>query len=209
MTKTGTREMDNDKRTEQGKIKKEKLSFGEYELVKHSKIYEGKVFNVVVDDIRYPSGNHSIREIVEHPGGAVIVPVLPSGKILLVEQFRYPVGSRLLELPAGKLDPNEDPQTCARRELVEETGYEANKLLELSTIYTTPGYSNERLWIFLAEDVTPHSGGRRPEEGEQTMTLHPVSLAEAAEMIVRKEIIDGKTVTGIFLATEHLRRKNR
>jgi len=169
-----------------------------YRILKSEIIHSGKVFNTKVDQIEYNSGNKSVREVAEHPGGAVIVPVTSEGKIIMVTQHRYPVDKTLLELPAGKLDQNENPLHCAIRELEEETGYKSENVKEIGTIYTTPGYSTERLWIYLAKDLK--SGNHNREEGEFGMKVFEYTLKEIDEKIYSGEIVDGKTICGIYLA---------
>jgi ADP-ribose pyrophosphatase len=174
-------------------------------LIKHDVVHRGKVFDLIVDQIEYPSGNRGIREVAHHPGGAVAVPVFSDGKVLLVRQFRYPFGLYTLEVPAGKLNPGEDPEPAAVRELEEETGYLAGKMEKLTAIYTTPGFCDEVLHIYLATDLTLSPAGHRREEGEQTMTLEIMPLEEAIAMIERMEIVDSKTIAGILLAERKLR----
>jgi ADP-ribose pyrophosphatase len=176
-------------------------------LLNRRRIYDGRVFSTIVDDVEYPSGNRSIREVAEHGGGAVAFAVFPDETILLVRQQRYPIGDVLWELPAGKLDPGEDPLDCARRELEEETGYSAAQWQKLTAIYTTPGFCNERLHIYLARELTKHPDGRRLEEGELTMTVSILPVADAIAMIERQEIVDGKSICGILLGERMLRRK--
>ena len=169
-----------------------------YRILKSEIIHSGKVFNTKVDQIEYNSGNKSVREVAEHPGGAVIVPVTGEGKIIMITQHRYPVDKTLLELPAGKLDRNENPFHCAVRELEEETGYKSDNVKEIGTIYTTPGYSTEKLWIYLAKDLKP--GNYNREEGEFGMKVFEYTLKEIEEKIINGEIVDGKTICGIYLA---------
>lgn len=169
-------------------------------ILTSEKRYTGQVFNLVVDVIEYPSGNRGIREIADHPGGAVAVPLFENGDLLLIHHFRYPVKQRLFELPAGKLDPGEDPRLCAARELEEETGYLAGSMKELTTIYTTPGFCNERLHLFLASELKQSPTGRKLEEGELGMTLHRTPFPEAIRMIQTGEIVDAKTICGILMA---------
>jgi ADP-ribose pyrophosphatase len=169
-----------------------------YRIVKSETIYSGKVFNTKVDQIEYSSGNKAIREVAEHPGGAVVVPVTDDGKIVMVTQHRFPVDKVLLELPAGKLSKGENPLLCAIRELEEETGYKPDNVTELGSIYTTPGYSTEKLWIYLAQDLKP--GNHNREEGEFGMQVLEFSFQEVEEKILNGEIVDGKTICGIFLA---------
>lgn len=167
-----------------------------YKLIKSEIRYKGKVFDHQVDEIQYDSGNISIREIAIHPGGAVVIPIKDDGKIILVKQFRYPLQKTLIELPAGKLDKNEDPLTCAVRELGEETGYKSKEFTKLGTIYTAPGYCTEILHIYKAVDLIP--GNHNREEGEQGMELLELSLDEIKKMILSGEINDAKTIAGIF-----------
>lgn len=165
-------------------------------------LHRGKVFNTRVDKIEYSSGNRAVREVAEHPGGAVVVPVTNAGKIIMVTQYRFPVEKILLELPAGKLGKNEAPLHCAIRELEEETGYKSNDVKEIGSIYTTPGYSSEKLWIYIAKDLSP--GNHNREEGEYGMEVFEFTLKEIEEKINKGEIVDGKTISGIFLAKQFI-----
>jgi len=173
-----------------------------YIIIKSEIRFKGKVFDHRVDEIQYDSGNIGIREVAVHPGGAVVVPLTKSGKIIMVTQRRYPVEKILLELPAGKLGKNENPLHCAVRELEEETGYKSENIKELGSIYTTPGYSDEKLWIYLAKDLK--SGNHNREEGEYGMEVFEYSLEEIEKKIYNGEIVDGKTICGIYLAKKHL-----
>jgi ADP-ribose pyrophosphatase len=175
-------------------------------VLRSEKKYAGKIFDLIVDEIEYPSGNRSVREVASHPGGAVMVPVLPGNNIILVKQFRYPIRRFIYELPAGKLNPNEDPKACAHRELGEETGYTAEHMQLLTAIYTTPGFCNERLHIYLATNLKQSERGQQLEEGEASLTLEIVSLQHAIEMIENQDIVDGKTICGILLAERILSR---
>lgn len=175
-----------------------------YRIVKSEVIFRGKVFNTKVDQIQYDSGNKAVREVAEHPGGAVVVPVTSDGKIVMVTQHRFPVNQILLELPAGKLGKGEDPRLCAVRELEEETGYKSDNVNELGSIYTTPGYSTEKLWIYHAKDLKP--GDHNREEGEFGMKVFELTLKEIEEKIYNSEIIDGKTICGIFLAKKFIQK---
>lgn len=179
----------------------------ELKLLKRNIIYSGKVFNTIVDDVEYESGNRSIREVAEHPGGAVIFAVFPDKKVILIKQHRYPIDKFIYELPAGKLNPNEDPLDCAKRELEEETGYKANKWQKLTTIYTTPGFCSEQLHIYMAQDLYPAENGRNLEEGELTMTLEILPLEKVIEMIKNQEIVDGKTISGVMVGKMRLEKK--
>ncbi|MDI6780344.1 MAG: NUDIX hydrolase [Bacteroidota bacterium] len=179
----------------------------ELKLLKRNIIYNGKVFNVIVDDVEYESGNYLIREVAEHSGGAVIFAVFPDEKIILIRQHRYPINKFIYELPAGKLNPNEDPLDCAKREFEEETGYKANKWQKLTAIYTTPGFCSEQLHIYMAQDLYPAENGRNLEEGELTMTLEILPLEKVIEMIKNQEIVDGKTISGVMVGKMRLEKK--
>ena len=173
-----------------------------YRIVKSEVIFKGKVFNTIVNQIEYDSGNKAVREVAEHPGGAVVVPVTDTGKIVMVTQHRFPMNEVLLELPAGKLNKDEDPFICAVRELEEETGYKSNNVKELGSIYTTPGYSTEKLWIYLAKDLKP--GNHNREEGEFGMQVLELSFDEIENKIHSGDIVDSKTICGIFLAKKFI-----
>jgi ADP-ribose pyrophosphatase len=174
-------------------------------LLRSEKKYTGKIFDLIIDEIEYPSGNKSIREVASHPGGAVVVPLLPNSDLLLVRQFRYPIQTYVYELPAGKLNPGEDPAVCARRELEEETGYTAGTLKPLTAIYTTPGFCNEQLHLYLATDLKKSERGQQLEEGEASLTVEVVAFQRVLEMITKGEIVDGKTICGVLLADRVLR----
>ncbi len=166
--------------------------------IKHSEIkFRGKVFDLKVDEIVYDSGNEGIREVAIHPGGAVVVAVKENGKIIFVKQYRYPLDKSLIELPAGKLEKNEDPMHCAVRELEEEAGYKTGKIEKLGSIFTTPGFCTEELHIYLAKDL--EAGKHNREEGEFGMQILEYSLDEIEEKIKKSEIKDSKTICGIYM----------
>ncbi|MEG8946515.1 NUDIX hydrolase [Rosettibacter firmus] len=173
-----------------------------FKMIKSNIVFEGKVFSVKVDDIQYNgSGNLATRQVAVHPGGAVIVPLLNNGKIIFVKQYRYPHNETIIELPAGKLDKDEDPLNCAIRELKEETGYTSKNIIKLGKIYTTPGFCNEVLHIFLAENL--EEGDHQREEGEEGMELLELTLEEAEDKIKKGEIVDAKTICGITMLKLH------
>ncbi len=173
--------------------------------LKREVLYHGRVFDLIVDQVQYPSGNKSVREIAHHPGGAVCVPMIGNDHLLMIKQLRYPFGRHLLELPAGKLDPGEDPMHAAARELEEETGWIAGSMEKLTSIYTTPGFCDEELHIYLATNLTQSPHGPKREEGEFSMTVHQFPLADAVRMVIDGEIKDSKTIAGILLAERKLK----
>ena len=161
--------------------------------VKKNYIYRGKIVNLRVDDALLPDGKPCKREIVEHGGGASVV-FLRGGDLLLVRQFRYAYGEELWEIPAGKLEKGEDPAVTAARELEEEAGFIPEKMTLLYTVYPTPGYTNEKIYIYRAEGVK--EGRVHLDDGEfLTSAFYP--LEKTAEMIERGEIKDAKTVVAI------------
>ena len=169
-----------------------------FSVTKSDTIFHGKVFDVKVDEIEYNgTGNKSFRQVAVHPGGAVVFPLKSDGKIVLISQYRYPHNEILLELPAGKLEKNEDPLLCATRELAEETGYTSNKITKLGKIYTTPGFCDEVLHIYLAQELIP--GNHAHEEGEEGMQVVELTLDEIRKKISNGEIVDAKTICGVAL----------
>jgi len=168
-----------------------------FKLKSSKTIFRGRVFDLKVDEIIYNSGNPGIREVAIHNGGAVIVPVTEEGKIIFIRQFRYPLQMPLLELPAGKLEKGEDPFVCAVRELQEETGYTSDDVTFLGSIFTTPGFCTEELFIYMAKNLIPGKPDR--EEGEQGMEVFEYSLKEISQMIKTHEIKDAKTISGIYM----------
>ena len=168
-----------------------------FKVSKSDTVFQGKVFDVKIDEIEYNgTGMKAMRQVAVHPGGAVVVPVLSNGKIVLISQYRYPHKKTILELPAGKLEIGEDPQVCATRELTEETGYSSNKVSKLGKIFTTPGFCDEILHIYLAEDLTPGEHAR--EEGEEDMEIFELSIDEIDDKIRTGEIVDAKTICGVY-----------
>jgi ADP-ribose pyrophosphatase len=167
----------------------------ETDLLKRDEIYRGVVVNLRVDSIRLPSGRTAVREVIHHPGGVVVLPVLDDGRIVLVRQFRYALGKFILELPAGKLDLGKPPMETIRIELEEEAGCRAGSIRPLFDIYTTPGICDEVIHCFVADGLTPVD--RRPEEGEH-MTVEAYTPQECIRMIEAGEIPDAKTIVGIL-----------
>lgn len=158
-------------------------------------VYEGKVITVERDDVEISTGRKSFREVARHPGGVVILALKDSETILLVKQFRYPIMTADLELPAGKLERGEDPDLAAKRELEEETGYRAKNWSSLGYIYTTPGFCDEKLYLYKAENL--EFVGEHPDEGEIIKALE-ISKTELMQKIKSGEINDAKTICTVL-----------
>ncbi len=157
-------------------------------------VYDGKILKIYKDNVEVSDGHKSFREVVKHSGGVVVVALKDAETILLVKQFRYPIQETILELPAGKLEQGEDPFEAAKRELEEETGYCANNWSSLGFIYTSPGYSNEKLYLYLAQDL--NFTQCHPDEGEIIESFE-YKIKDVLKMISNNEINDSKTLCGI------------
>jgi len=171
-------------------------------LISSERIHEGKIITVNRDRIRYPDGSEAEVDIVRHSGASAVVPFLsdPEGEdpqILLLRQYRYAADGYLFEIPAGRLDPGETPADCAARELREETGCTAKQMEPLITMVTTPGFTDERIHLFMATDLTHGEAAREADEFADVIVMR---LSEALELIQRGEIVDGKTALGILYA---------
>jgi len=177
--------------------------------IKSERLYHGRIIDLIIEDVEDLPGNTRKREIVNHPGGGVVVPLLDNGDVILVRQYRYPLNKYILELPAGKLEPSEDPLAAAKRELQEETGYTADNYEKLTAMYTTPGFCNEVLHIYLATGLKESEHGQNLDEGEQSLTVEYLPLSTVVEMIERGEIADSKTIAGILLTERKVKSKSR
>ncbi len=164
-------------------------------------IHEGRVVRLFVERVRLPNGSACELEIVRHPGAAAVVPVDSEGRVLLVRQYRHATGGFLLEVPAGKLDAGEPPDECARREVEEETGHRAGRLEPLGWIFTTPGFSDERIWLFLATDLEPTRQSLGPDE---VLTVERMTVPEALGMALAGGIVDAKSVCALARAASRL-----
>ena len=169
-------------------------------------VYEGKIVNVRIDSVELVNGKTSFREVVEHAGGVVILAVDENNRAYMVRQFRYPIGRAMLEVPAGKLEKGEDPLEGAVRELREETGLTAEKLVYFCGTYPSPGFCDEQLHIYLALGLT--QGEACPDEDE-FLNLEIIDLDELAAMVMRGELQDGKSINAIFMAREYLKNNQR
>lgn len=165
-------------------------------IISSEKVFEGRVFNVTVDTVS--EGEHTYkREVVHHSGSAVIIPVNDDGTVVLVRQYRHPAVRYLLEAPAGTLAEGERPEVGAARELQEELGLVATRLEKLSEFFVSPGFLEEKMWVFLATDFTE---GEQHLDDDEFLDLVRLPIAEALEMITSGEIQDAKTIIGLMLA---------
>jgi len=163
--------------------------------LQQKQVFAGNMIKLRVDNVELPNGKESTREVVEHPGAVTIIGFTPENELLLVRQHRYPIAQDTLELPAGKLDPKEDPQNCAIRELEEETGYLAQTVELLGKFYTTPGFSDELMYLYLAEGLQESKQNCDEDEFVQVVKM---SLDEAVKNVFNGTIIDGKSMVGIL-----------
>ena len=176
------------------------------EVLESRRIYVGRAVELVVDLVTLPNGRQAEMEVVRHRGSAAVLPIARPAEgggdgggvgeeVVLLRQFRHAAGAWLLEIPAGKLDDDEPPEECARRELEEETGLVAGSLEPLGWIWTTPGTTDERIWLFAARGLTP---GRQRLEADEVVEVERMPLAEAVEQAVRGDIQDAKTICALL-----------
>lgn len=158
-------------------------------------VYKGKIIDVLCDKIEISTGKQSVREVVEHSGGVVILALKEKDTVLMVKQYRYPIKQAALELPAGKLEKGENPDLAAKRELSEETGYDAKTWKSLGYIYTSPGFCDEKLYLYLATNLTFTKA--HPDEGE-ILEAYEYKISEVYNMIESGEINDAKTICAIL-----------
>jgi len=164
--------------------------------------YTGRIIAVDTDTVRFPNGSTGELDMIRHPGASAVVPFLsePSGddpQLLLIKQYRYAAEQYLYEVPAGRLEPGEDPRDCAIRELREEAGCTARSIEFLTTIYTTPGFTDERIHLYLATGL---ERGETAHEADEFMTVETMALSQALRLIEEGSISDGKTVVAILFA---------
>ena len=170
--------------------------------IESRRVYTGKVISLDVDVVRFPDGSVGELEMIRHPGASAIVPFLsdPRGadpQVLMIRQYRYAAEGYLLEIPAGRLDPGENPRDCALRELKEETGCSAEQVDHLFTMYTTPGFTDEKIHLFIATGL---SAGEAKREADEFLDLEPMPLSKALELVEAGEIKDAKTALGLLFA---------
>ncbi|WP_251551269.1 NUDIX hydrolase [Neobacillus muris] len=168
----------------------------EEKTISSEEIFSGRVISLHVQEVELPNGNHSKREIIKHPGAVAILAVTDDNKILMVEQFRKALEKTIVEIPAGKLEKGEDPAECARRELEEETGYECKSLERIASFYTSPGFADEIVYVFLASGLSKKENAAGLDEDE-FVNLEEITLEETLQYVEQQKIYDAKTIYAI------------
>ena len=163
--------------------------------IKSHLLHQGRSFSFKTDEVELHNGRTTTRDIVDHPGAVAVLPLLSEGRIALIRQYRYSVGKELLEIPAGTLEEGESPDSCARRELKEETGFTARSMKKILNFYVAPGYSNEKIHLFLASDLKM---GKKQAEEDESIIVETYGYDELLRMIDANEIEDAKTIVGIL-----------
>lgn len=181
-------------------------SANEPQVLSSEIVYEGKVFGIRRDEVIEPTGVRTTREMITHPGSVVVLPVLPDGRVLLIQQYRYAARQYLWELVAGRMDGGETPEEGAARELREETGYRAKKFKIFLEFFPTPGFLEEKMYLLLAEGLTP--GEAEPEEDEK-IVVRAYTHKELDEMLRKKKLRDAKTIAGLLYYLRYLRASER
>jgi ADP-ribose pyrophosphatase len=164
-------------------------------------VFDGRLLDVAVDRVELPNGEVCDVEVIRHPGAAAVVPLDDDDNVLMVRQYRYASGGWLLEVPAGKLDGDEPPEVCAAREVEEETGYRVGELHPLGWIWTTPGFSDEKIWLFVARGLERSD---QSLERDEVLTVERRPLSEMVEAARRGEIHDAKTICALLRAADSL-----
>jgi len=164
---------------------------------KQTQLHHGRVFSMVKENITLDNNVTIDIDIIRHPGASAIVPLSDNNMVILIKQYRHAIGGYIWEIPAGTLNKNEDPLECAKRELTEETGFKADVFQKLGEITPVPGYSDERIHLFLATGLTP---AKQNLDADEILKVHEIPLDEVMKMINKGEIQDGKTICGMFMA---------
>lgn len=169
----------------------------EEKTISSTPIFDGKIISLQVDEVTLPNGEEAKREIVKHPGAVAVIAVTEKDEILFVEQYRKPLERSLVEIPAGKIERNEDPAVTARRELEEETGYTTDQLAYVTSFYTSPGFADEIIHLYYT-DALKKLTYEVPGDDDEFVELMALTLEEAEQYVVEKKIYDAKTVYALL-----------
>jgi ADP-ribose pyrophosphatase len=169
--------------------------------INHRNLLHGRVFDLFSENVTLENGVTTSIDILQHPGAAAIVPMADPETLVWIRQYRHAVGGYIWEIPAGTLDDGENPLACARRELIEETGFSADTWQSLGDIVPVPGYSSERIHLYLATDLNI---ARQDLDRDELLVVHRIPLSEALDMVFSGKVVDGKTITGLLLAKHWL-----
>jgi ADP-ribose pyrophosphatase len=167
-------------------------------------LYAGRVFKLMRENITLENGVTTSLDIIRHPGASAMVPIYDNNTVLLIKQYRHAVGGFIWEVPAGTLNDSEAPLECAKRELVEETGFNAETWEKLGEITPVPGYSDERIHVFLASDLRP---ARQNLDSDEVLSVHKIKLNDVVDMVNKGEIQDSKTISSLFMAINWLKKE--
>lgn len=170
-------------------------------LIERKSIYKGRIVNLSLDKVELPNGRVCELEMIRHQGAAAVVPVDEERNVLMVKQYRYASGGWLLEVPAGKLDGGEAPEVCATREVEEETGFKPDKLIPMGWIFTTPGFTDEKIWLYLAKNLEP---SKQDLQTDEVLTVEKMPFSDAFNMALKGEIQDAKSICALLRAPRFL-----
>ncbi len=164
---------------------------------KKTLLHDGRIFKLFSADVTFGNGVKTNLDIITHPGAAAIVPVIDKDTVILLYQYRHALGKNIWEIPAGLIEPDESPSICAKRELTEETGYIAESMENIGKIAPSPGYSNEIIHLYIAKDLTET---KQNLDSDEIIQVHKISFNKALKMISDGDIVDSKTISGLFMA---------
>ena len=184
---------------------KEESSHKKATVKSTTEVYKGRIFDFVTENLKLPNGRDTEMAFIRHPGSTAVVPLLDDTTIVMEVQYRHPVGEYVLEIPAGTLEPGESPLNCANRELIEETGFRAQELIELGKIHMIPAYSDEEIHVFIAKGLTPAKQNLDPDEIIEVVTY---PLEKALQMIDEGKITDALTILSIQMTWIRLKGEN-
>ena len=174
------------------------------EVLSRRSIHDGRVVKLWLERVLLPNGRQTDLEVIEHPGASTVLPFINADEVVLIRQHRHCAGGSILEVPAGTLQPGESPEACALREIEEETGYRAGRLEPLGWIWTTPGFTTEKIFLFAGHDLTP---GRASLDPDEVISPERMTFRDAIERAARGDINDAKTIATLFRASTGAHRR--